>query len=1160
MMISNQNVSIEVSSFATWGSQEHNPISITFYSNTGFQLTDTYHYGVPSGGMSGTGTWPYNGYGGSGYAPTTSSVDAKFLPNGNSIIAWSVAGGNSWATSYGKSYYQVFDSTGTPIAVPVLLTNTMGAYMGYSVSINTDDIGNYNVITSSLDISWTSRSSNAIVEYSPSFTEVTAIESVEDSITTISLNSLLTHSNATDVDGTIASYVVKAVSSGTLLIGTSVGTAIAWAEGTNDVIDVTHFAYWTPEANANGSLNAFTVVAKDNGGLESATAIQATVSVTAVNDAPTGSVTITSPMFQTNIIDLEFEGVDGANTFGDGITTIGSPTITTSQYALGASSVYFAGDGSALKINHNGLNIGTSDFVIDFYFKTDGGQNPWSVLLSSVEQGVWGEISNGNGQASGRIGFYKYGGSVVGTNFNDGNWHHLIAGQTGEQAYLSVDNVLQGQFTSTATSHNFDNLLLGKLGGMWIQNSDNSFKGWIDALKIYLPSQQSPQQGQTLTASNNLADTDGLGAISYQWQADGTNISGATGSTFVLGQAQVGKAITVVASYTDGYGTAESVSSIATAKVANINDAPTFTSFTDNFTGTEDTQVTFSFEDIKNNSNATDIDGDVTAFVVKSVVSGTLKIGLSADTATDWMVGSNDTINTVHFAYWTPSENANGILNAFTVVAKDNDGLESATPVQAVINLTPLNDDPTGAVNISGSAIQGKILTASNDFQDVDGLGAISYQWLRDGHNILNATSSTYTLYSGDVGKSISVKASYRDLAGTDESLVSAATALVAVSLVGTAKADTLRGDAGNDTLDGGAGVDTLIGGLGDDTYVIDNTLDVVRENQAEGIDTVQSSVTYTLSENVENLVLIANSSVNGTGNSLNNQLMGNSRDNILNGGVGVDTLIGGAGNDTYIVDNFGDQVYETITVTSDIDAGGLDLVQVAIESVGSTYILGDFIEKAVLINSVAFNLVGNQLNNTLTGNSAANILDGAGGVDLLIGGLGDDSYLVDLTAEGRLQDSAIEAANAGIDTYVIDNINDLIFETTSLNSIVDAGGIDFASVTISTAGGNYVLAEFVENATLNNYIIFNLTGNAIDNTLIGNICANILSGGAGNDTLTGGLGIDSFVVTSGTDTITDLSAGRAMDNLQVSSGAIANAMLKAAWIASPKTSNYGHR
>ena len=82
-------------------------------------------------------------------------------------------------------------------------------------------------------------------------------------------------------------------------------------------------------------------------------------------------------------------------------------------------------------------------------------------------------------------------------------------------------------------------------------------------------------QGQSLTASNNLADIDGLGAISYQWQAAGVNISGATSNTLVLAEAQVGKAVSVVASYVDGNGTVESVTSSSTGAVVNVNDPPT---------------------------------------------------------------------------------------------------------------------------------------------------------------------------------------------------------------------------------------------------------------------------------------------------------------------------------------------------------------------------------------------------------------------------------------------------------------------------------------------------------------------------------------------------------------------------------------------------------
>jgi Ca2+-binding RTX toxin-like protein len=82
--------------------------------------------------------------------------------------------------------------------------------------------------------------------------------------------------------------------------------------------------------------------------------------------------------------------------------------------------------------------------------------------------------------------------------------------------------------------------------------------------------------GQVLTASaGTLADADGLGALAFTWQRDSVLISGATGSTYTLAQADVGRAISVRASYTDGAGKVEAVTSLPTALVANVNDTPT---------------------------------------------------------------------------------------------------------------------------------------------------------------------------------------------------------------------------------------------------------------------------------------------------------------------------------------------------------------------------------------------------------------------------------------------------------------------------------------------------------------------------------------------------------------------------------------------------------
>ena len=102
-------------------------------------------------------------------------------------------------------------------------------------------------------------------------------------------------------------------------------------------------------------------------------------------------------------------------------------------------------------------------------------------------------------------------------------------------------------------------------------------------------------------------------------------------------------------------------------------------------------------------------------------------------------------------------------------------------------------------------------------------------------------------------------------------------------------------------TIIGNTGQDTLIGGTGNDTFVVNNSGDLIVESVAGGSDTVQASVSYALSDNIENLTLTGTSDLNGTGNALNNVITGNSGNNRLTGGGGIDILNGGNGNDTYL-------------------------------------------------------------------------------------------------------------------------------------------------------------------------------------------------------------------------------------------------------------------
>jgi serralysin len=115
---------------------------------------------------------------------------------------------------------------------------------------------------------------------------------------------------------------------------------------------------------------------------------------------------------------------------------------------------------------------------------------------------------------------------------------------------------------------------------------------------------------------------------------------------------------------------------------------------------------------------------------------------------------------------------------------------------------------------------------------------------------------------------------------------------------------DHVHGLAGDDVLHGGLDDDLLWGGAGNDEYFVDTASEKVFEHRDEGVDTVVSSISYVLGNNLERLVLSGGvDPLDATGNSLDNELIGNLGDNALSGGLGNDTLEGGGGRDVYVFD-----------------------------------------------------------------------------------------------------------------------------------------------------------------------------------------------------------------------------------------------------------------
>jgi Ca2+-binding RTX toxin-like protein len=135
-------------------------------------------------------------------------------------------------------------------------------------------------------------------------------------------------------------------------------------------------------------------------------------------------------------------------------------------------------------------------------------------------------------------------------------------------------------------------------------------------------------------------------------------------------------------------------------------------------------------------------------------------------------------------------------------------------------------------------------------------------------------------------------------------------------TLTGTSTAHVVFGLGGNDTLYDGPGGDALCGGAGNDTYYVGNAADTVVENAGQGTDTVRASVSYALSDDVENLVLRGNTGNAATGNDLNNQITGNGGSNVISGGLGNDKLIGGDGADTFVFNTALNDVTNVDTIT----------------------------------------------------------------------------------------------------------------------------------------------------------------------------------------------------------------------------------------------------
>jgi Ca2+-binding RTX toxin-like protein len=590
----------------------------------------------------------------------------------------------------------------------------------------------------------------------------------------------------------------------------------------------------------------------------------------------------------------------------------------------------------------------------------------------------------------------------------------------------------------------------------------------------------TPTEGQQLIANaGTIADLNGVGTFSYQWQAAPvgtlpggawTDIAGATNQSFTPTQAEVGQIVRIVTSFTDGIGIVENFTSVPTAGVGDLFngtagvDNPALTPYDDVANGLGDNDI------LEGGAGNNRLDGgaglDTASYanagsaVTVSIVAGAQNtVGAGTDTlvSIENLTGSafDDTLN--------GDANANvltGGAGADTLNGNDGaDTLDGGLGVDALTggdgNDTYIVDETGDVVNEGASATSGTdtVQTALN----VYGLGT-------------NVENLTFTGAGGFTG-------------------------------TGNALANAIIGGAGSDILDGGLGVDALTGGDGDDTYIVNEIGDVVNEGATatSGTDTVQSSNNvYSLGDNIENLTFTGTGGFSGTGNALDNTITGGTGNDVLEGGLGADTILGGDGidrlhggagidaltggdgNDIYTVDETGDVVVET---NANAATGGIDRVN----STANVYSLSDNVERLFFVGAGNFTGTGNALDNMIIGAAGNDTLDGGAGVDTLGGSFGDD-------------------------TYFVDDSGDIILESSG-----PAGGLD----TVNATAASYALGALVENLTFIGTGGFTGTGNALANTITGGAGNDFLDGGLGSDTILGGDGIDRLNGGAGIDSLT---------------------------------------
>jgi len=579
----------------------------------------------------------------------------------------------------------------------------------------------------------------------PTLTTISTLATAtEDTAFTISYATLASAADEADTEGDTLSFRIEAVTTGTLTKG-----GVAVTAGTT-LLSAGESLVWTGAANANGTLNAFTVKAHD-GTSASSSAIQVEVTTTAVADTPT----------LTTISALTGATEDTA--------------FTISYATLAAAADEADGDGDALSFRIEAVSTGTL---------TKGGVavTPGTTLLSTGESLVWTPASNADGTLN-AFTVKAHDGTTASSSAvqvqvtvataNDAPTLTTIntlatatedtaftiayadltgagdeADSDGDAISFRVEAISTGSLTKGGVAVTPGSTLLST-GESLVWTGAANANGTLNAFTVKAhdgttASSSAIQVQVTTTAANDAptltsvttltgatedtdftiayadltgaadeADVDG-DAISFRVEAVSTGTLTKGGVAVTPGTTLISTGESLVwtpASNANGTlnaftikahdGTTASSSAIQVqVTAATANDSPTLTTISTLATATEDTAFTISYATLAAAADEADTDGDTLSFRVEAVSTGTLTKGGVAVTPGTTLLSTGESL------VWTGASNANGTLNAFTVKAHDGT-TASSSAIQVQVTTTAAADTPTltAISTLSGASV-----------------------------------------------------------------------------------------------------------------------------------------------------------------------------------------------------------------------------------------------------------------------------------------------------------------------------------------------------------------------------------------------------------------------------------------------------------------------